>query len=55
MRNSKIGIQTKNSPTGGSLGALRGFTALTDPRFPDINPERMRGMSMNSGQQFRLD
>ena len=32
----------------GALRACRGFTAITGPRFPDYNPQRMRGIAMDS-------
>ena len=48
----------QSKETGGSMGALRarrGFTAITDPRFPDYIPQRMRDMAMKSDPQLRLN
>ena len=39
----------------GALRARRGFAAITDPRFPDYIPQRVRGMAVNSGPQLLLN
>ena len=50
--------KAKRIPTGGWVGAhraRRGFAAITDTRFPDYIPQRVRGMAGNSGPQLRLN
>ena len=31
------------------MGGLRGFAAITGPRFPDYIPQRMKDMAMDRG------
>ena len=55
---NRIEYKAKEFPTGGSVGALRArraFAAITDPRFPDYIPQRVRGMAVNSGPQLSLN
>ena len=53
MATSRFGIQSeKNFRLAGRWAR---FAAITDPRFPDYIPQRMRGMAMNSGPQLRLN
>ena len=51
---AELEYKQKEFPTGGSVGACRGFAAITDPLFPDYFPQRMRGMAVNSGPQLHL-
>ena len=42
-------------PEQSEMNLRRGFAAITDPRFPDYIPQRMRVIAENSGPQLRLN
>ena len=46
---SRIGIQSEKK------FRQLGRWAITDPRFPDCIPQRMRDVAVNSGPQVRLN
>ena len=53
METSRTGIQSEKSFR--QAGRWARFAAITDPRFPDYIPQRMRGMAMNSGAPLHLN
>ena len=53
MAINRIGIQSEKKFR--LAGRWARFAAITDSRFPDYIPQRMRGMAVNSRLQLRLD